>query len=97
MYMRIIRATPPEGADIDEIGRRWSAFWPERLRKQPGFRHAHFGADRATGMINGVQVFDQKPDDELFKKLSEEFRSGLGAGAPAQPPESTVFEIIAEA
>ena len=97
MYMRIIRAAPPDGADLDEIGRRWAAFWPEKLRSQPGFRHAHFGVDRATGMINGVQVFDQRPDDGLFKQLSEEFRSGLGGNAPAQPPESTVFEIIAEA
>ena len=97
MYMRIVRARPPDGADVDEIGRRWSAFWPDKLRTQPGFRHAHFGVDRSTGMINGVQVFDQRPDDTLFKQQSEEFRASLGPAGPAQPPESTVFEIIAEA
>jgi hypothetical protein len=35
--------------DVHEVARRWAAFWPEKLRTQPGFHHAHFGIDRATG------------------------------------------------
>lgn len=96
MYMRIVRAQPPEGA-ADEIGKRWADFWPERLRKQPGFRNAHFGVDRATGAVSGVVVYDEQPDDALFRTLSEEFRNSLGPAAPPQPPEFTVYEIIAEA
>ena len=42
MYMRIVRAQPP-ASQADELARNWQAFWPERLRDQPGFRHAHFG------------------------------------------------------
>jgi len=54
MYMRIVRAQPAEG-QADELARRWAAFWPEKLRAQSGFQHAHFGIDRATGGISGVR------------------------------------------
>ena len=96
MYMRIVRAQPPQG-QADEVARRWADFWPERLRAQPGFRHAHFGIDRATGAIAGVTVFDDKPDDALFERLSSEFRETLGSSGPSQAPEFTVYEIAAEA
>jgi hypothetical protein len=95
MYMRIVHALPPAG-QADEVARKWNAFWPERLRDQPGFRHAHFGIDRATGAIAGVSVFDEQPDDALFERLSREFRDTLGPAGPAQAPESTVYEIAAE-
>lgn len=95
MYMRIVRAQPPQG-QADEVARRWQAFWSERLPTQPGFRHAHFGIDRATGAIAGVTIFDEQPDDALFERLSAEFRTTLGQSGPAQPPESTVYEIAAE-
>jgi hypothetical protein len=95
MYMRIVRGQPPAG-QADALAQKWEAFWPERLRAQPGFRHAHFGIDRATGAIAGVTVFDDKPDDALFERLSREFRDTLGQAVPAQPPESTVFEIASE-
>ena len=96
MYMRIVRAQPPEGAG-EEIGRRWAAFMPERLRKQPGFRHGHFGIDRTTGALAGVTFFDEEPDDAAFATISAEFRESLGASIAPQPPEATVYEIIAEA
>ena len=96
MYMRIVRAQPPAD-QTDEVARRWPAFWPERLRAQPGFRHAHFGIDRATGAIAGVTVFDEQPDDVLFQRLSREFRDMLEQTGPALPPETTVYEITAEA
>ena len=95
MYMRIVRAKPPAG-QADELARKWNAFWPERLRAQPGFRHAHFGIDRATGAIAGVTLFDEQPDDVLFQRLSREFRDTLGPIGPSQPPVSTVYEIAAE-
>jgi len=95
MYMRIVRGQPPQG-QADALAQKWEAFWPERLRAQPGFRHAHFGIDRATGAIAGVTVFDDKPDDALFERLSREFRDTLGQASPAQSPESTVFEIASE-
>ena len=96
MHMRIVRSQPPQG-QADEVARRWAEFWPERLRTQPGFRHAHFGIDRATGAITGVTVFDEKPDDALFERLSGEFRATLGESRPGQPPVATVYEIVAEA
>jgi hypothetical protein len=95
MYMRIVRGQPPQG-QADALAQKWEAFWPERLRAQPGFRHAHFGIDRATGAIAGVTVFDDKPDDALFERLSREFRDTLGQAGPAQPPESSVYEIASE-
>jgi hypothetical protein len=94
MYMRIVRGQPPAG-QADALAQKWEAFWPERLRAQPGFRHAHFGIDRATGAIAGVTVFDDKPDDALFERLSREFRDTLGQAGPAQPPEATDYEIAA--
>ena len=96
MYMRIVRAQPPQD-QADEVARRWTAFWPEKLRTQPGFRHAHFGIDRATGAITGVTVFDERPDDALFERLSGEFRAILEDIASAQMPNITVYEIAAEA
>jgi hypothetical protein len=95
MYMRIVRGQLPAG-QADALAQKWEAFWPERLRAQPGFRHAHFGIDRATGAIAGVTVFDDKPDDALFEQLSREFRDTLGQAGPAQPPESSVYEIASE-
>ena len=95
MYMRIVRAQPPEG-QADALAQKWQAFWPERLRAQPGFRHAHFGIDRATGAIAGVTVFDEKPDDALFQQLSGEFQATLGESGPTQLAQSTVFEVAAE-
>jgi|SwirhisoilCB1_FD_contig_31_5240742_length_538_multi_3_in_0_out_0_2 hypothetical protein len=95
-YMRIIRVQPPEGM-ADRIGQQWTAFWPERLRQLPGFQHAHFGVDRATGAVTGVQVFNERPDDGTFRQLSEEFRASLGEAAPPQAPQFTVYEILAEA
>jgi len=95
MFMRIVRAQPPQD-QADELARKWEAFWPERLRAQPGFRHAHFGIDRATGAIAGVSLFDEQPDDVLFERLSREFRDTLGQTGLAQPPQSTVYEIAAE-
>ena len=96
MYMRIVRTQVPEG-HADEVVRRWAEFWPERLRVQPGFRHAHFGIDRSTGAIAGVTVFDEKPDDALFERLSGEFRDTLGTSGPRQAPEFILYEIVAEA
>jgi hypothetical protein len=96
MYMRIVRAQPAQG-QADEVARRWAEFWPERLKAQPGFRHAHFGIDRATGATSGVTVFDDKPDDAVFERLLREFRDTLGPSNPAQPPQATVYEIVAEA
>ena len=76
MYMRIVRAQPAQG-QADEVARKWAAFWPERMRAQPGFRHAHFGIDRATGAIAGVTVFDR----EAGRRGSQ---SALG-GVPGNP------------
>jgi hypothetical protein len=96
MYMRIVRAQPPPG-QADEVARRWAEFWPARLRALPGFQHAHFGIDRATGTTSGVTVFADQPDDAVFTRLLAEFREALGASNPSQPPEVTVYEIAAEA
>src|SRR3954452_16967107 len=85
MYMRIVRAQPPEG-QADELARKWNDFWPERLRAQPGFRHAHFGIDRATGAIAGVTVFYDRPDAVLFERLSREFRDTVGLAGPPETP-----------
>jgi hypothetical protein len=95
MSMRIVRVQPPAG-QADELARKWEASWPERLRVQPGFQHAHFGFNRATGAIAGVTVFEKKPDDALFERLSKEFQGTLGPSVPTQPPEATVYEIAAE-
>jgi hypothetical protein len=95
MYMRIVRAQPPAG-QTDALAQKWEAFWPERLRAQPGFRHSHFGIDRTTGAIAAVTVFDDMPDDALFERLSREFGETLGQAGPAQSRESTVYEIATE-
>jgi hypothetical protein len=94
MYMRIVRAQPSAG-QADALADQW-AVWPERLRALPGFRHAHFGVDRQSGAIAGVTVFDQRPDDATFERLSAEFQATLGDAQPAQPREMTVYEITSD-
>jgi hypothetical protein len=95
MYMRIVRAQPPEG-QADAVARKWEAFWPEKMRAQPGFRHAYFGIDRATGAVSGVTLFDDMPDDAQLQRLMGEFQATLGDIGPAQPPQVTLYEIAAE-
>ena len=98
MYMRIVRAQPAQG-QADEVARKWEAFWPEKMKAQPGFRHAYFGIDRATGAIAGVTVFDQEPDAAVLNPLLEEFRATLGASGPVQPlsdREREVLQLLAE-
>jgi Antibiotic biosynthesis monooxygenase len=95
MYMRIVRAQPPQG-QAEEVARRWAAFMPERLRAQPGFQHAHFGIDRETGETAAVTVFDERPDDAMLQRLMSEFRDSLGQAGPAQAPEVTLYEIVTE-
>jgi hypothetical protein len=95
MYMRIVRAQPPEG-QADELARKWEAFVPERLRAVPGLRHAHFGIDRATGATAAVTVFDDKPDDAMLERLMREFRETLGPTGSSLAPEVTLYEVVAE-
>ena len=95
MYMRIVRGQPPEG-HVEELAKKWAAFFPERLRAVPGFQHAHCGIDRASGAVAGVTIFDQPPDEARFAQLMGEFQATLGAAAPAQRPESSVYEIVTE-
>jgi len=94
MYMRIVRAQPQGQAD--EIAQKWEAFWPEKMRSLPGFRHAHFGIDRATGATAAVTVYDDKPDDAMLERLMREFRDPLGQTRPAQAPEITLYEVVVE-
>jgi hypothetical protein len=94
-YMRIVRAKPA-GGNADAVAERWAAFWPEKLRTLPGFDHAHFGIDRATGAVLGVQIYDERPDETVIEQLSADFRAALGAVNPP-PPEITFHEIMAEA
>jgi hypothetical protein len=95
MYMRIVRFQPPEGRAA-EVARKWEAFYSERMRAQPGFRHAHFGIDPATGTSAVVTVLANKPDDTLFERLLGEFRDTVGMTGSGQAPEVTLYEIAAE-
>ena len=95
MSMRITRGQPPEG-QTDELIRKWKAFWPERMRAVPGFQHAHFGIDRATGATATVSVFSDKPDDALMERNLREFRDMLGRSDSGQGPEITSYEVVAE-
>jgi hypothetical protein len=93
--MQIVRVHPPQGLQADEFTRKWEAFWPEKMRAQPGFRHLHLGIDRTTGAVATVTVWDDKPDNALEERLSGEFRATLGT-SDAPPPEATLDEVVAE-
>ena len=43
-----------------------------------------------------MTLFDEKPDDALFERLSGEFRATLGVSGPGQPLVQTVYEIATE-
>jgi len=95
MSMRIVRAQAPAG-QADEMARTWEAFSPERLRAQPGFRHAHVDIDRATGATATVTVVDERPDDVLVARLLGEFRDMVGTSGSGEAPEVTRDAVGAE-
>ena len=95
MYIRIVRAQTRPG-QVEELARRWQGFIGPRIRATPGFRHAHFGADRAANTTVAVSVWDDRPEEAALEPMVREFRgqvADLAAGAPAIEE----YEVLAEA
>ena len=62
MYMRIVRAQPPQG-QADELARKWEAFWPERLRVQPGFPPCALRHHRASARLRHLLLLSRAARD----------------------------------
>ena len=94
MYVRIVRGQAPPG-QVEELARRWQAFWGAQMPKVPGFRHAHFAAGPETNMTVSISVWDQRPDPAIMEPLMEEFR-GQVADISADPPAFEEYETLAD-
>jgi hypothetical protein len=84
MYVRIVRAQAPPG-QVEELARRWQAFWGTQMPKIPGFRHAHFAAGPETNATISISVWEKRPDQATMEPLMEQFRTQV-ADISAGPP-----------
>jgi hypothetical protein len=94
MYIRIVRAQAPPG-QMEEVARRWQAFWGSQMPQIPGFRHAHFAAGPETDTTVSISVWEQRPDAAIMEPLMEQFREQL-ADISAGPPTFEEYETLAD-
>jgi len=94
MYVRIVRAQAPPG-QVEEVARRWQAFWGTQMPQIPGFRHAHFAAGPETNATISISVWDQRPDAATMEPLMEQFRTQV-ADISAGPPVFEEYETLAD-
>src|SRR5215218_1469042 len=87
MYVRIVRAQAPPG-QVEEVARRWEAFWGVQMPQVPGFRHAHFAAGPETNATISISVWEQRPDPATMVALMEQFWDQVADISPG----SHVFE-----
>jgi len=94
MYVRIVRAQAPPG-QVEEVARRWQAFWGTQMPQIPGFRHAHFAAGPETNETISISVWEQRPDAAIMEPLAEQFREQM-ADISAGPPAFEEYETLAD-
>ena len=94
MYVRIVRALAPPG-QVEELARRWQAFWGVQMPQVTGFRHAHFAAGPETNTTISISVWDQRPDAATMEPLMEKFRAQV-ADISAGPPVFEEYETLAD-
>ena len=94
MYVRIVRGQTPHG-QVEELARRWQAFWGTQVPQVPGFRHAHFAAGPETNATISISVWDQRPDQATMEPLMEQFR-GQVADISAGPLTVEEYETLAD-
>jgi hypothetical protein len=94
MYVRIVRAQAPPG-QVEELARRWEAFWGVQMPQVPGFRHAHFAAGPETNATISISVWEQRPDTATMEPLMEQFREQV-ADISAGPPVFEEYETLAD-
>jgi len=94
MYIRIVRAQVPPG-QIDEVARRWQAFWGVQMPQISGFRHAHFAAGPETDRTVSISVWEERPDAAMMEPLMEQFREQM-ADISAGPPMFEEYETLAD-
>jgi heme-degrading monooxygenase HmoA len=94
MYVRIVRGQAPPG-QVEELARRWQAFWGVQMPQVPGFRHAHFAAGPETNATISISVWEQRPDAATMEPLMEQFREQV-ADISAGPPVFEEYETLAD-
>jgi hypothetical protein len=94
MYIRIVRAQAPPG-QIEEVARRWKAFWGTQMPQIPRFRHAHFAAGPETDTTVSISVWEQRPDAAIMEPLMEQFREQM-TDISAGPPTFDEYETLAD-
>src|SRR5215216_7392193 len=94
MYVRIVRGQAPPG-QVEEVARRWQAFWGTQMPQLPGFRHAHFAAGPEPNEPISISVWEQRPDAAIMEPLAEQFREQL-ADISAGPPVFEEYETLAD-
>jgi heme-degrading monooxygenase HmoA len=94
MYIRIVRGQAQPG-QVEELARRWQAFWGAQMPQVPGFRHAHFAAGREANAIVSISVWDSRPDHATMEPLMQQFQ-GQVTDVSAGPPAIEEYETLAD-
>ncbi len=94
MYVRIVRAQAPPG-QVEELARRWHAFWGAQMPQVPGFRHAHFAAGPETNATISISVWEQRPDLATMEPMMQEFQTHV-RDISAAPPVVEEYETLAD-
>jgi heme-degrading monooxygenase HmoA len=94
MYMRVTRGhvDPARYDDAVTVAREIA----RAASRLPGFRSYHGGADRATGEVVAVSVWDSEASARFTREaLGEAYTRFLALDPRLDPPD--IFELVAQA
>ena len=94
MYIRIVRGQSQPG-QVEELARRWQAYWGSQMPNVPGFRHAHIVAGSEANTTIAISVWDQRPDQAIMEPLMQAFQAQL-TDISAGPPVVKEYETLAD-
>jgi heme-degrading monooxygenase HmoA len=84
MDVRIERAQAQPG-QVEEVARRWQAFWGTQMPQVPGFRHAHFAPGQEANAILSISVWERRPDQATMEPLMQRFQAQVRDISVAPP------------
>ncbi len=95
VFARVISAqTSPEG--VDGAIRLAQQQLPD-AREQPGFRGFYLLADRASGNLVTISLWDSYDDVRAVESPAAQLRHDAAGGIGAAPPTADIYEVAIHA